>query len=436
MPREVGTEGKVVLLDTGERLYNPTDFASARGLIYDGAKNALAKSFAFEQGPIRVDVTGLDYDSPKELSLQDERKAIMSGGMLGRRLRGDVNLYKDGVLQETKRVTLMNVPHLTERGTFIHGGNDYGRISQFRLKPGVYARVKASGEIESQINPKTGTGRGMRLALDPETANYKLEVGGRSIHFRSLLKGLGEPDENLRAAWGSDVLKRNSEKLDTRAIQSAYEAIVRTKDKVPDATPEKMAEIVREQLGRMMLSRQVVETTLPEHAGGMVKKAYIDEVETAARLIAREEFSPDHDTAVKVAAELESFDPDLSGEEMQDAHEAVYSKTKPRMASMKTWPAKWMQGGNELGWIDWYKDYADGKRTADDERQKRRWRLFKARNGAAFIKNPTPRAAYALRYWAIDPMKLLKGDNARAKLLKEMREYEEMVTKQFDADRS
>lgn len=434
MAKEIRSTNGVIELDNGEKLYSPTDFNSARGLIYDSAEKAMAEHFGFEHGGIKVDVTDLSYADPADISIDDERNSLLTNKMLSRRLRGNVRLFKDGELLEEKKVTLMNVPHLTDRGTFIHGGNDYGRISQARLLPGAYTRIKATGEVENQINPKTGTGRSMRLALDPETANYHLEVGGKRIHFYSLLKALGEPDASISKMWGSDVLAKNATKSDKRALVSAYESIVKTSNRTKDANSEQMIAGVRSALDGMLLNKHVVETTLPGIVGGHVKRAYDESVHEAGRLIARNQFEPDEELTKLAAAEADAFDPDLSGDEMQDAHESIHSKTKPMLANSKAWPSKWMPpGSNELGWIDWYQQYANGRRTADDERQMKRWRLFKARHGAAFVKNPTARAAYALRYWAIDPMKLLEGKtNAQAKLLKEMREHEEKVTKQFE----
>ena len=58
----------------------------------------------------------------------------------------------------------------------------------------------------------------------------------------------------------------------------------------------------------------------------------------------------------------------------------------------------------------------------DDESQIKRWKAFKARHGGnAFRSNPTPRRAYALRNWAIDPTKLVKNPEALKKLMDEYR---------------
>lgn len=114
------------------------------------------------------------------------------------------------------------------------------------------------------------------------------------------------------------------------------------------------------------------------------------------------------------------FTPDLSPEEMVnlgvlegkytegDAKKDNYFKVD---ASMKEWPEKWHNPEHPLGWFQWYQGYAAGKRTADDERQIKRWISFKARH-LAQLKNadPTltdlsvqPRRRQALLNWGIAP---------------------------------
>ncbi len=66
----------------------------------------------------------------------------------------------------------------------------------------------------------------------------------------------------------------------------------------------------------------------------------------------------------------EGFDPDLNEDDMQEAYDAIYGKSKPQLAGMSQWPNKWMPAGSDsLGWINWYKGYLNGTRTDDDQRQ-------------------------------------------------------------------
>lgn len=120
------------------------------------------------------------------------------------------------------------------------------------------------------------------------------------------------------------------------------------------------------------------------------------------------------------------FTPDYSAESMQPEIQNIYGRQGPRLASMKEWPAKWLEtsGPNSFGWLDWYTKYSNGERNPEtDDKQIKRWKSFKARHGSQLIKNPTPRRAYALRNWGIDPLKLIDDEQQRKELEASMEEY-------------
>jgi hypothetical protein len=121
------------------------------------------------------------------------------------------------------------------------------------------------------------------------------------------------------------------------------------------------------------------------------------------------------------------FAPDYSPTELKDmgVYGEVYGpKAAPRLASLPQWPKHWYHPADPHGWLQWYKRYSDGRRMEDDTRQMARWKAFKARHGGkAFQENPTPRRAYALRNWGVDPVKLLNNREKRVELIKAMEAY-------------
>jgi hypothetical protein len=75
-----------------------------------------------------------------------------------------------------------------------------------------------------------------------------------------------------------------------------------------------------------------------------------------------------------------------------------------------------------MGWLAWYEQYHHGRRSEDDRGQIQRWLRFRRLQLPKFINSPTPRRAFGLRNWAIDPEKFLAGaelDDLRAA----MKEY-------------
>lgn len=129
--------------------------------------------------------------------------------------------------------------------------------------------------------------------------------------------------------------------------------------------------------------------------------------------------------------EKKSFSPDLTAEEMQEAVDSIYDHKAPRLASMKAWPQEWLDDQDKMGWLEWYKNYSEGRRSDTDERQIKRWNSFKARHGSQFLANPTPRRAYALRNWAIDPIEMLPEDQ-RESFQKLMEAYKAKEYKKWD----
>lgn len=129
--------------------------------------------------------------------------------------------------------------------------------------------------------------------------------------------------------------------------------------------------------------------------------------------------------------EFDNEDSALRPEDLRPEYNNLYGRVGPRLAGTKEWPSSWIPESSGLGFLDWYTDYHNGKRTDDDENQIRRWKSFKARHGAQFKKNPTPRRAYALRLWGIDPLKLLDSDEERESLSAAMKEYKDKAVKDY-----
>ena len=121
-----------------------------------------------------------------------------------------------------------------------------------------------------------------------------------------------------------------------------------------------------------------------------------------------------------------SFLPDYTPEQLKEmgVYKEVYgTKDAPRLASLPEWPAHWYNEADPHGWLQWYDRHSKGRRIEDDKRQIKRWISFKARHGGkAFRENPTPRRAFALRNWGIDPTKLVDDPEALKAVMDEYKE--------------
>lgn len=451
-----------VKMPEGVELYDPDDMDYRRKEIHDMAMDGVKRSFPQTYGGIRLEVDNLHYADKDNYSHKEQKEALLKDRFLSRRLRGTVKLFdnKTGDQLDEKTTTLMQVPYLTNRGTYIHGGNEYVSLQQSRLLPGVYTRKQDNGSLQVAMNSRPGSGNSMRINFDPESAQYALSVGGSNLHLHSFLKDMNTPDDELKELWGEDVFKANSSRYDPRVFEKAYEKIVPRFLK-PKGVLDKdqKRDLINMALERAKIHETVARRNLP-NMFGMEKvaewKAKAFGMEVAAKQLEKDikdiPFAPDiepedliknshfiemeEEYLVKRSSEHE-FDPDLNDDDMQENYNQIFSDDKPQLASMDHWPKEWIpEGSNPKGWIAWYLDYKSGKKTPDDDRQIKRWKAFKSRHGAQFVRNPTARRGFALRNWAIDPIKLLPDEDTQTRIQNEMEDYKNKKTVRYHLEKS
>ena len=247
----------------GVKLREWEDMDGLRANIFDGTKKTVAEQFPLRYGGVRLELHDLDYDSQEPIPISKQKDALMSDRYLTRRLQGTYRLFDDttGEKLDEQWGTVMRVPYLTDRGTFVHGGNEYSCVSQMRLLPGIYARRKASGEVENHFNARRGSGSSFRIRLEPETGLFKMDLGQSSLRLYSLLHDVGVSDEQLEKSWGKDLLETNRKSYDRRVFDKAYQRLVRKPD--PAATLEQKQKAVLDAFQQTKLDRRVVERTLP-----------------------------------------------------------------------------------------------------------------------------------------------------------------------------
>ena len=82
-------------------------------------------------------------------------------------------------LDVAKKVKLANLPTLTDRASYIVDGGEYQVLHQWRLKPGVYSRIKENGQLESQFN--LAKGKGFKVEFDPGSRKFQVKYGNSQI---------------------------------------------------------------------------------------------------------------------------------------------------------------------------------------------------------------------------------------------------------------
>ena len=204
--------------------------------VFSGLKRAVAegveKTFPVETSKRILRVSNVTVDDSKadpfNYKLQKEIK-VREGDYVAP-VYGDLELVDKEtgqVIDKRKKFRLMDVPVLTDRYSYILGGNEYTVDKQLRMKPGIYTREKENGELESQFNLAKG-GRGFKMLLNPEDNVFKLKIQTANPPLYPILKALGIEDGAIREAWGEKLFKINQDKTLAKAenvLMKAYKSI-------------------------------------------------------------------------------------------------------------------------------------------------------------------------------------------------------------------
>ena len=201
-----------VLTPKPKHIYRLDDYKTIRGDLFGNVKDAVMRRFPLYNDKYSLAVEDVDYDDPDDFDVDEQKRALLSGKSMTRRLRGkwvlrDVN---GKVVSQTRRMTLMRVPFMTDRGTFIRNGSEYAFTNIMRLEPGVYTKRK-NDEISAQFNIKQGTGPGFNMSLNPTTGIFQVKRGTANAPAYTVFHDLGVTDDQMLEAWGNELFEKNKQ---------------------------------------------------------------------------------------------------------------------------------------------------------------------------------------------------------------------------------
>jgi len=247
----------------GVELHAFDDVGFWRSDILDKTKSALENVFPRDYSGIRLELEDLEYQHP-EVTPALEKQRRMERGKLFVPLKGTVTLRdaeSGELLDRVKNRTVMSVPYLTDRGTFIHGGSHYSSIRQARLLPGAYSRRRNNGELETHFNIKPGTGPSFRVVFEPESAVFRMNIAGSNLKLYPVLSAMGVSDDTMREAWGERVFAANQTQVNPRDINKLYTKLYRwdADEELDTATKSQQ---IRERLEKGVMLRSVLRNTI------------------------------------------------------------------------------------------------------------------------------------------------------------------------------
>lgn len=190
------------------------DIAGQFTAIKDAATSAVKEIFPIE-GKLRVmrldRVWVEDTLDPSDYASQKQAK--IKEATWGSPVYAAISLIdKAGgkVIDKTDKVRLFTLPKITNRYSYIVGGNEYQVHSQLRLKPGVYTLRKQNGELKTQVN--LAKGKNFDLVFNERTGVFYVQkVGGgqTNIPLYPILSHLGVSDIMISKQWGPALLAAN-----------------------------------------------------------------------------------------------------------------------------------------------------------------------------------------------------------------------------------
>lgn len=210
------------------QIYRVNDYKTMRRLIFDKVKQSVVKRFPLYNNKYVLSVENVQYKDPQQFSYKQQKDAILNGKSLGRRLVGSYVLTDAATgkqVSKTNKQTLLSVPYMTDRGTFINSGHEYTFNNIMRLQPGAYAKKNNDDELTTQFNVKKGTGAGFNMRFVPSKGIFQINRGTANAPAYTVMKDLGVTDEQMKKSWGQELFKINKDYGSTEKARIAAKKI-------------------------------------------------------------------------------------------------------------------------------------------------------------------------------------------------------------------
>jgi DNA-directed RNA polymerase subunit beta len=261
-----------------DRLLDYSDYPAVRDHWYSRILSSVSKAFPVENERYVLTVDNVHFDKDADVSPAAEKEAVLTGGSIQRRIRGDYVLTDKVTGQVVDRTskTLLAVPALTSRGEVVRKGVRYAIPKQFRVRPGIYTRRAENGMLETNVNVKPGTGHNFQVEFDPDKNTFYYKLGGRRIPMVYLLKNMGIPEDEIKATMGKAFYDINSL---VRPSPQAVGWIKKFNEKVAQEEEETIEEgpngLEQHFLGMQLDPRTTQKTMGSEHPN-VTRKTFMD----------------------------------------------------------------------------------------------------------------------------------------------------------------
>lgn len=260
-------------------------------------EEGIRRVFPIEAKTGKIELVNVSIPDNVKATITNQRDHILAGKSLGTPVYAELRLVRSGGKSETAKIKVLDLPILTERGTFIVLGKDYSVFNQTRLKPGVYVR-KPEGSNETYASFNLGKGLGFKIYMDKDGLftivfdKSALSTSTKKTPLYPLLKVLGATDTEMKAAWGEEIFNTNALAANPEAdIQTIVERVIyptkRTGDNIKD---------LKDYFAGNILNEETTQVTLGTPSKDVNAKVILEASKKVMRVYANEEEEDDLDS--------------------------------------------------------------------------------------------------------------------------------------------
>jgi DNA-directed RNA polymerase subunit beta' len=224
--------------------YNPVE---AFETLKKNVSDAISQQFPIEGRKNTLSLKKVWVDDNKDINdIRSQQDAKLKERSWAVPLKAEVELRDNatGKVKSRQTVTLTQLPKITNRYTYIVGGNEYQVSNQFRLKSGVYTHIKQNGELASQWNLEKGDN--FDMGFDPKSKKMTVKFhgrGGGNIALYPLLKAMGIDDDAIEDAWGKEIFSANRAAKQEKELNKFHKSY---RGEMPSSLEEAQATVVEE----------------------------------------------------------------------------------------------------------------------------------------------------------------------------------------------
>lgn len=328
-----------------------TDPRIVRQAIHQGVLAAITAKFPIDSQKYLVELHNPVFKAV-ELPHQKQKDILMSKGNATDALFGDLKVVDKSTGKEVAYIArhrIVNVPFYTTRYSMIIDGNEYSVVNQMRTKPGVYTRKRGNDEIEASFN--LAKGANFKLLMEPVTGLFKISMLGSTVHAYGVLKILGASSQDIIAAIGEELYKKNAGVSDSqvaRAREMLFSKVIRNSPLGDRATNEEKDASIREYFAGTVLDEETTRLTLGTGYTSVTARALLDSMSKILRVfneegevderdnvefqkiysvedILKEVLEKNSDAVMKLKTKLNSFRPLGTPEETAKAIKDIFS---------------------------------------------------------------------------------------------------------------